>query len=253
MTHARPLHAAMLAGLALAALLALAAANQHYKVTDTLGLLSAILLPLAIYGIATGRIAEISGPGGWGAVFRLEAKSPAIARSLQEPTEDEKIFLYGKGSLAQLARFRERLQPGKPVGLSLMLGRGGYLADAIETYLRTFIAFDPALTVLFREKDSGKVVAAADGTRLLALLSVDELRQPFMDMLGSQGDGAGLSELLQVTREFAEHSTTNAEALRLMMDTGLESLPKLDANGEPIGIVRRSDITGRLLLRLADA
>jgi predicted transcriptional regulator len=45
--------------------------------------------------------------------------------------------------------------------------------------------------------------------------------------------------------------TTNAEALRMMLADGVDSIVKTDERGRAIGIVRREVIVSQLLVKLA--
>lgn len=222
---------------------------KRYEVTDSAGLLAILLLPLATYGVASGYVSKFSAPGGWAAEFR------SVARARIEPTrlveEIEDVSIIEKAGLDAIQRYRESLVPGRPVAVSLRLGRpGAYSPQVIAEYIRAFITFDPNLTVIFVEDASNRFVASSNGASVLAALDLTEGQGRFLRAM-EDADVLDLRRLLVLTTSAAREATTNAEALQIMVSDGVGSLVKVDDLGRPAGIVRRDEIVSRLMLKLA--
>jgi predicted transcriptional regulator len=66
-----------------------------------------------------------------------------------------------------------------------------------------------------------------------------------------EADLLALRRLLVLTTKAVGAETTNAEALRMMLADGVDSIVKTDPRGRPIGIVRREVIVSQLLVKLA--
>ena len=139
------LKALIVAGLVFVVALFVAWALKRFQITDSVGFIAIILLPLAAYGVASGYVKKISAPGGWAAEFREIASAQIKPTRLADEVED--LTIVEKAGPQVLEEARARLDPGKPVAISLRVGRQGYYSEqAIATYIRAFLSFDPNLT-----------------------------------------------------------------------------------------------------------
>ena len=224
---------------------------KRYQITDSVGFLVVVVLPFAAYGVASGYIAKIALPGGWALEFRQ------IAAARVQPTdlvaEAQTIDVIQKGSAGDIPAIRDGLTVGNPLAVSLQLGRQGYYQPTvIAQYVRAFMAYDPDLTVIFVDGQSGGFVASASGQSVLAV--VDEMgtghRLVNAIELGNIDELAGL---VLLTKGRVTAATTNTQALQQMQDDGVDALIKVNAAGLPTGVVRRSVILGKLMLTLAGA
>ena len=144
----------------LALALAMAWALRRFQITDSLGFVMIVVLPLAAYGIASGYVAKISVPGGWAAEFRQVAAAQIRPAPLADEVED--LAIIEKGGLSAIQTYRDSVEIGKPIAISLSIGRQGYYSEqAIAEYIRAFLTFDPNLTVIFVENQGGRFVASA--------------------------------------------------------------------------------------------
>lgn len=224
-------------------------AFRRFQITDSIGLIALIVLPLAAYGVASGYVAKISLPGGWGAEFRQIATAKIKPSPLADEVQD--LNVIEKAGLSGIQQYRETLEIGKPIAISLRLGQGGYYnAAAIAEYIRAFQTFDPNLTVIFLENGSGRFVASANGNSVLAAVEVKDDENRFVRALEAS-DLIGLKRLVVMTTASVHEDTTNAEALKLMVDDGVDAVIKVDAAGLAKGVVRRDDIIARLMIKLA--
>ena len=243
------MRALVFAGLIFAAAVIVAWLLKRLQVTDSVGFIAIVLLPLVAYGIVSGEIAKISAPGGWAAEFREVASNPIRPAALVDEVED--LSIIEKAGLDALTDARDALEPGKPVAISLRLGRPGYYSErAIATYIRAFLTFDPDLTVIFLENDSGRFAASSNGNSVLAALELQDYDQRFVAALEAS-DLLALRRLLVLTTNAVDADTTNAEALQMMVSDGVDAIIKTGDRGRPVGLVRKDEIISRLMVKLA--
>ncbi len=60
-----------------------------------------------------------------------------------------------------------------------------------------------------------------------------------------------LRKFVVLTTNSVRESTTNAEALNIMLTDGVDAMIKTDNRNMPVGIVRRDIIVSRLMVKLA--
>lgn len=243
-------NAATVALLVFVVALLVAWALKRFEVTDSVGFIALIVLPMAAYGVASGYVAKISTPGGWAAEFREVATD--LIRPARLTAEVEDLSIIEKAGIQAIQPALETLEIGKPIAISLRMGRAGYYSPtATAAYIRTFQPFDPNLTVLFLEEDSGRFVASTNGNSVLAVLSMDESAYQFLTALES-ADLIAMRRLVVLTTNSVDEDTTNAEALRMMVADGVDAMIKTDGTGQPVGLVRRDEIMSRLMVSLAE-
>lgn len=229
--------------------LALAYAIKQLDLGDSVTLIALLIVPLITYGVVSGDIREFTAPGGWGAKFR-EAASDTIEPVSISQSIDEAQFI-AKGSYVQLLDVGENLEPGKPVVLTLQLGRDGYYAaDVIAEYIRVLSGNDANLTVVVINSDK-TYFASADGKYVLNLLQSERQRELFMAALHSN-DGAGFTSLSGVADWKIAADKTNSNALKIMQEENTSKLVAVSDDGMPIGLVLRDRIVAQLLVKLSD-
>jgi hypothetical protein len=229
--------------------LVIAASLKRLQVTDSVGLVALLVLPLITYGVASGSIAKITGPGGLSAEFVRVAEATVKPTPLAEEVQD--LSIIEKGGIREIQQYRDTLERGKPVAISLRLGRFGYYnRDVIAEYIRAFLTFDPNLTVIFLDDASGRFVASSNANSVLAALTLRDGDGGFVDALGAN-DLSRIESLIVLTTNFVTAETTNAEALRMMADDGVDAVVKTDPEGIAVGLVRRDQIMSGLMLGLA--
>jgi len=224
---------------------------KRFQITDGTGFIILILLPFLAYGVLSGYIAKIGLPGGWALEFRQLAQ--AKVQPTQAPQIVDDLRVIEKGSLTNIQALRGTLVVGKPIAVSLRLGRQGYYDErVIADYIRAFLTFDPDLTVMFVSDETGAFVASANANSVLAAVEARNFDQGFVRAVEA-ADLAGLKQLLALTTVFVTEATTNAQALQAMVNDGVDSIIKVDAAGAAVGVVRRDAIISRLMISLAAA
>lgn len=229
--------------------LVLAYAIKRLELGDSVTLIALLLIPLIAYGVASGDIREFTAPGGWGAKFR-ETASNKIEPVSVDLSIDEAQFV-AKGSLVKLMNVGENLEPGKPVALTLQLGRGDYyVPDVIAEYIRVLSGNDANLTVIIVHQD-GTYFAFADGKYLLNILQSEDRRALFMRALRT-ADGSGFEALTGVSKYKIGTDATNSEALKIMQEQNTSKLVAVSNDNRPIGLVLRDRIIAQLLVKLSE-
>lgn len=223
---------------------------KRLNITDSIGFIALLVLPLAAYGIASGYVSEISAPGGWSAKFREVARDNIEPVPLAEDIEDLRII--EKAGIDAIQRHRQNLVPGRPIALTLQLGRQGYYSErAIASYIRAFLTFDPMLTVVF-EEDQRRFAGSSNGISVLAALELEfeHGNRRFLQAIES-ADLLKLKDLIVLTTSSVSAKTTNSGALEMMLRDGVDSIVAVDETRRATGIVRRDEIVSRLMVKLA--
>ncbi|MFA1626953.1 hypothetical protein ACDY96_30750 [Rhizobium mongolense] len=219
---------------------------KRLQIGESTTFIALLLLPLGVWGIASGTISEFSA-GGVALKFREAAKAEVklLVTEDFQPVE--------KGGVSAIEGFMRTLTPGKPVALVLKLGRPGYYAPAaVLLYLQALSSFDPELTLVVTDAE-GKFAAAADGRAVINFLTGQndfQAQQRFREAL----DAPEASKLLQLpgfTSEAIAADATNAEALTKMDELARRTLVALDGEGRPKGLAKRDAIVTHLLVQLA--
>ena len=224
-------------------------ALKRYSITDSIGFIALVILPFAAYGISSGYVSKIALPGGWGAEFRDIASAEIKPTRLVEEIDDLRII--EKAGIGAIQDHLDSLQVGKPIAISLRLGRLGYYSETvIEDYIRAFQAFDPDLTIIFEDGDDRRFVASSNGNSVLAALSRTD-REASLVRAMEKRDLLSLQRLIVLSTNSVKEDTTNAEALQMMINDGVDAMVKVNERNQATGIVRRDEIISRLLVNLA--
>jgi hypothetical protein len=232
----------------LAAGILLAFGIKRFSLGDSVTFLALMLLPLLTYGVASGMVQEFTAPGGWGAKFREAAEKPV------QPAPLAKLAFEGdlvaKGGADYLNEVTARLTPGKPLALTLQLGRSGYYDPrAIAEYIRVISTADPAVAVVVVDPD-GRYVASARGATVAQQLPSPEFANALISAIES-GNAEAILALPGFSHQAIADSANNVQALEKMETEDVTRLVALDADGRPVGFVLRDQIVSQLLISLA--
>ncbi len=223
---------------------------KRFQIGESTTFIALLLLPLGIWGIASGAISEFSA-GGVALKFREAAKAEVKLLPLTDVVED--FQAVEKGGVSAIEGFTRNLAPGKPVALVLKLGRPGYyVPSAVVLYLRALSSFDPELTLVVTDAE-GKFVASADGRAVINFLAGQndfQAQERFREALDAP-DASKVLELPGFTGEAIAANATNAEALKKIDELARRTLVALDRDGRPKGLAKRDAIITHLLVQLA--
>lgn len=242
------MEAVLASGAVLVAGILLAFGIKHFSLGDSVTFLALMLLPLLTYGVASGMVQEFAAPGGWSAKFREVADQPV------QPAPLAKLAFEGdmvaKGGADFLQEVTAELTPGKPLALTLQLGRRGYYDPrAIAEYIRVMSAADPALAVVVVDGD-GRYVASARGATVAQQLPSPDFSNALIAAIES-GKSEAVLALPGFSHQAIADTASNVQALEKMEAENLSRLVALDADGRPQGFVLRDQIVSQLLIGLA--
>ena len=242
------MQALLIAAVILVIGLFLAYGIKRFSLGDSVTLIALMIIPLLAYGVVSGDISEFTAPGGWGAKFREEAKR--TIEPIPITTSIVEGEFIAKGGYAQLENIDKDLIPGKPVAVTLQLGRSGYYQPpAIARYIEVLSQHDPDMSVVIIDPN-GKFVAAAKGDVVLRLLNDPEQTGRFMSAL----DGAAPDAMLSIggfSDKSIADTASNVDALQKMQAQNTARLVVVTPAGMPEGVVLRDMIVTRLLVELA--
>ncbi len=210
-----------------------------------------LLVPLIVYALVSGRLAEFSGPGGWGAKFRTATTSQVETSDITENIVA--LQAIEKGGLRQLSDAVKRLKPDLPNALTLHVGRRGYyVPEAIVKYLKTLMAAGPSTYVVFVDETKGQFVGSANASQVIALLESDATVGDFMRELAQGSDENAFQGYNFLVRQSLSRDDSNKIALQKFLDTNAQALVVVSSDGQkPTGIVDRDRLMTKLMVKLA--
>lgn len=210
-----------------------------------------LLVPLIVYAVASGRLAEFSGPGGWGAKFRTATTSQVETSDIIENAEA--LQAVEKGGLRHLRDAVERLNPDLPNALTLRVGRRGYyVPEVIVTYLKTLMAVGPSTYVVFVREKNGQFVGSTNASQVIALLESRATISDFMGELERESDEKAFQGFDFLVRQSLSLGDSNKMALQKFLDTNAQALVVVSSDGQkPTGIVDRDRLMTKLMVKLA--
>lgn len=222
---------------------------KRFQIGESTTFIALLLLPLGVWGVASGAISEFSA-GGVALKFREAAKAEVKLLPLTKSVDD--FQAVEKGGPSAIEGFMRTLTPGKPVALVLKLGQATYyVPSTVVLYLQALSSVDPELTLIVTDA-GGKFVAAADGRAVINFLTGQDgqAEERFRDALNAP-DASKLLQLPGFTSEAIAADATNAQALTKMDELARRTLVALDSEGRPKGLAKRDAIVTHLLVQLA--
>ncbi|SDA41894.1 hypothetical protein [Mesorhizobium qingshengii] len=236
----------------------LAYSIKRFSFGDSTTLIALMIIPLLAYGIGSGKISELAGPGGWGAKFKQEAEKTIVPVGHIKVSGD----LYGKGGLDDLRRIVGNLGLGQPIAVSLQLGRGDYYrADIIAKYISVLVHYDPNLLIIIADSGGAYIASARADVILSQLTDKDDYEQspvplfnakPFIDAIHGT-DPAPVRSLYGFSDQSIPETANNVAALQRMQELNTPRLVAVTSDRKPKGLVDRDPIVTQLLLGLVPA
>lgn len=229
-------------------------------------IIAIFLLPILLYLVFTGQIENLKGPGGWEAKFRKEAAQPVEKNLAGQKVAVEKANQIGKESMQRLFEQLEQSDPSLPFLLNIQMPAPQADDEGRDPRKETHSPFDFEVMVdylhnLERRGEVAFVVFLAPEGRplgyvepevLLEHLESDQNRTVFMNRL-NQGDRTAPFLLPSLHTEFLPAQATQSQALRSMLDLHMKNMLVQDSQGKVLGLAGREQLTGAMLLSLAQA
>jgi hypothetical protein len=223
--------------------------HWHLKTPDSVAFIAVLILPFLIYIMASGRLLEFSGPGGWGAKFQTHAQNSVEFTGILEDAEP--VQALAKGCSQELSHLVAELDRRSPCALVLEVGRPNYYQiEAIRCYLKALIAIGAPAYVVFVDSKSKKFIGSASANQLVAYLEDHGGAEEFIGKLEGQprlfaGYGFLVTDALTP-------DDTNVTALQKFVSTHADALVIISEDRrKPIGVLDRDRLMTKLMLKLA--
>jgi hypothetical protein len=210
-------------------------------------LISLLLLPALLYLALSGRLTEITGPGGVGAKFREVGAKPAPA-SWQKLTQED-VQMVAKGGLDELRRLMPTLElDDRPIILTFTIGaEHRYDLQMVRDYIEVLAALRRFLVVVFLDPE-GRLLGYMPAGRFVALMRSQEAGFQLIEDLSTRNASRQLGTIPGVSTETLPVGSTNSDALQMMTRRGLDVLALVDDAGLFKGIVERERVISDILL-----
>jgi hypothetical protein len=211
-------------------------------------LVSLLLLPMLLYLALSGRLAEVTGPGGVSAKFREAASAPAHS-ALKHLSPGDPFLEVPKMDLQMLRQRQPQLAADdRPIVFTFTLGAGGpqYGYPEVLGYTDVLAATGRFLLVALLDSD-GRLLAYMSARRFQTLVR-SQAGSQFVADLNAPDAHQHLLVTPGVATDTLRAGASNAEALRLMTDKDLEALVLVDDSGQLSGVVERERVVADMLL-----
>jgi hypothetical protein len=224
------------------------------EIKDSATIIALLIMPLLVFGIASGKILEFSAPGGWSAKFQEVAKQKAGVTATPITNDMKELFAVPKADVNRLHQVMRTLPKSKPIALILYFERPGYQRlDMVKTYLNELRGADPNTVVILIDNATGRFVAMVEGDTFAKLLNseqkrlIDAINKGALDYL--RQINTQLQSAVFVFRKLTKKAT-NADALREMKQLGIRTMTVVDDADKPTSIVTREDILAHMFEEL---
>jgi hypothetical protein len=201
-------------------------------------LVAILVAPLLVYLVLSDRIQEFA--AGSVSVKLREASRSTVGKVVSElgPVFDPRSPV-------------EKVNPNQPMVAELKQGSGTYDREEVLHGIRQHEGLAPvALLIVLDTRD--RVLAYMTYRSALDLLSNTHEGDQFIDLV-NKGDSyafQGSRRFSAVITETLTAETTNAKALALMEETGLDALVVVDRKKQFEGIVERNRVLSQMMLAL---
>jgi CBS domain-containing protein len=217
--------------------------NSEVGIKEGAVLVTVLLLPTAVYFAMSGRLSEISLPGGGGAKFRATATAQVEGR-IQPivPIEVE------KGPLASLQELERQLSDDRPQVLTFKFDGRTFNSEVVRMYLDKLMAGRRLTLVVFLDIEE-QVIGYISAKRFSALMHSFGESQDLAERLTTRSrDRKRTVDLPGVLTTTLRIDATNSEALRTMAEHNLDAVLIVDRERRIAGVVERDQLIATMLL-----
>lgn len=210
-----------------------------------------LVMPILIYAIISGILKEFKGPGGWGASFNSIATtsvSDTLAHS-QVSVDDDTVQILPPGEKETHQVETQELDETRPIVITVTFGKGGsYTVADLQDYVEKYYRYRSFELVVFLT--SGKqFVGFMPAWAAKQILNDPKRKSAFVEAI-NEGDPDKLYSCPGVVSKAISTKSTNAEALREMIEQNSRFLVITDEKNRLKGIAEREQVIGRMVLAL---
>jgi hypothetical protein len=219
-----------------------------------------LVMPILIYAIISGILKEFKGPGGWGASFNSiattsvsDTSSDTLAHSQVSVDDDTVQILPPGGTETHQVKTHQvetpELDETRPIVITVTFGKGGsYTVADLHDYVEKYYRYRSFELVVFLT--SGKqFVAFMPAWAAKQILNDPKRKSAFVEAI-NEGDSDKLYTCPGVVSKAISTKSTNAEALREMIERNSRFLVITDENNRLKGIAEREQVIGKMVLAL---
>jgi len=206
-----------------------------------------VIMPALLYVILRGDLAELRGPGGWAATFKVTTATVSFAAQKFDVVTGAQII--PKGSLSDLDRLTSRFDRNEPVLMTVTMNEH-YDVQAMERYLQTLTSWPRFKLVAFLG-ETGHFVGCASASGFYSLIQNNQLAQEFLQIV-QMGNEHGIFRYPGILKSVIKPDATNAEALAVMDQYALGALAVVDEDRHLKGIIEREQLISTLILSLVN-
>jgi CBS domain-containing protein len=216
-----------------------------------------LVMPILIYAIISGILKEFKGPGGWGASFNSiattsvsDTSSDTLAHSQVSVDDDTVQILPPGGTETRQVKAPEldEFDETRPIVITVTFGKGGYTVADLHDYVENYYRYRSFELVVFLT--AGKQFVAFMPTwAAKQILNDPKRKSDFVEAI-NEGDSDKLYTCPGVVSKAISTKSTNAEALREMIERNSRFLVITDENNRLKGIVEREQVIGKMVLAL---
>lgn len=224
-------------------------ATKKLEITESATLIAVLILCVIIYGVASGRLTEFAGPGGWKAVFTEAAKGPVWP--FGDPSAEQLIVSpiesIPKGEVQNLLKRAAQIRDTKQIILTMQVKTGGnYQNYEVAAVLENLLQFRDFRFVAFVD------AANRFQSYMLGAILKNQLYSPPIEgdaliLAVNTGNLSAVQNHPGMRRETITPKMTNAEALDKMDQQGLDAMLIVDEQGQVLGIAERQRILSKML------
>ena len=206
-----------------------------------------VIMPALLYVILRGDLAELRGPGGWAATFKVTTATVAFAAQKFDVVTSAQIIR--KGSLSELDRLTSRFDRDQPVLMTVTMNEH-YDVHAMERYLQTLTSWPRFKLVAFLN-EAGHFVGCASASGFYSLIQNYQLAHEFLQIV-QMGNEQGIFRYPGILKNVIKPDASNTEALTVMNQHALDALAVVGDDRNIKGIIEREQLVSTLILSLVD-
>lgn len=195
-------------------------------------------IPFIILLLVSGKLKEISGPGGIGLTMRDEVQKPVFPE-LITPLEIEQDIVEEKGRIDTL---QDKISKIHPTTLSFEIRkRNFYRENAINSYIRELRKHPNFKFILFTDSE-GKFKGCMRVGDFNELMEINNIVQKI--------ENGEILEDPRVIKNFIKITSTNKQALYEMDKMSANILPVVDGEIKFIGILTQEGLVRKILTKV---
>jgi uncharacterized membrane protein len=198
------------------------------------------LVPFIIMLVLSGKLKEISGPGGWTIILRDEARKPLSPELKEMELELDPAIVMDKGTVKTLT---ERIAQRLPTTLSLQIGKLGYYGEwAIGKYINDLEEGSPHFKNVLFTDELGRFKGFIRANDFKMLMKEDKIVEKI--------ETGRILEDSRILKKSVQIGSTNQQALIEMERVGQNILAVVDRNEKFVGTITQEEIVRKILTKV---